>query len=169
MNDLNITKEDVIELAATKLADAYADNEQIEVRVNRAIESRIIQYFEHSLKARIDDFLNAEMERLLNQTVNPVDIWGDKTGTPTTIRAQLAERAQKFWEVKVDDDGRESRYGGEPRHTQLMKKITKEEFEKAVKENAEVIVGAFKQALKIDAAKLVTEHIDKLINVGNRR
>ena len=166
MNDLNITKEDVIELAARKLADAYADNEEIGTRVNQRIEQRIKEYFENSVKAQIDAFLSSEMERLLNQTINPVDIWGEQTGKPTTIRAQLAERAKEFWEVKVDREGRPSIYGGEPRHTQLMKNIAKEEFDKAIKANAETIIGAFKAVLKADATKLVAEHIDKLIRVN---
>lgn len=165
MTDLNITKEDVIELAANKLADSYASDETLDTWVKQRIEQRIKEYFENNLKSKIDAFLASEMERLLNQTINPVDIWGDKTGAPTTIRAELAARAKIFWEVNVDAEGRPSAYGGEPRHTQLMKQIAKGEFEKAVKENAEVIVGAFKVALKADATKLVSEHIDKLINL----
>jgi hypothetical protein len=50
-----------------------------------------------------------------------------------------------------------------------MEQILKDEFAKAVKENAEVIVSEFKAALKVDASKLVSEHIDKLINVNPRR
>lgn len=166
--DLNITKEELLDLAASKLADQYGEMSDIESRVHQRIEQRIAAYFSEHIKAKIDEFLNAEMGRIVNQTINPVDIWGDKTGAPTTIRAQLAERAKTFWEVKVGEDGRESAYGGEPRHTRLMKQISNEEFTKAIKANAEEIVGAFKVALTADASKLVAEHIDKLINVKRR-
>lgn len=168
MKDLNITKEDVLELAATKVADTYFDQSEIESSVHKIVEQRVAEYIGKGLQARIDKFLDEEMSKLLAQEITPVDIWGEKAGKPTTIRAQLAERARVFWDVCVDKDGKESSWGGEPRHAHLMKRIAKEEFEKAVKSNADVIVGQFKEALKADAAKLVAEHIDKLITVKTR-
>jgi hypothetical protein len=126
-------------------------------------------FSETSIKGKIDAAISDELQKLLGQEIVPVDIWGEREGKPTTIRAQLSERARKFWDVPVDNDGRESTYGGTPRHKRLMEQILKDEFAKAVKENAEVIVSEFKAALKVDASKLVSEHIDKLINVNPRR
>ncbi len=108
------------------------------------------------------------MERLLRAEIVPIDMWGEKTGSPTTIRDQLAERAKRFWEVKVNENGTESSWGGTPRSHALMATIMKDEFAKAVKENAEVIIAAFKTAITDDSVRLVTGHIDKLINVRTK-
>lgn len=166
-----ITKEEVLNLAAQKLVDAYEyrDSDSITERAEEIIRRKVGELFsETSIKAKIDAVLTEELDRLLGQEIVPVDIWGHREGKPTTIRAQLSERARKFWEVPVDREGRESSYGGTPRHKLLMEQIVKEEFSKAVKENAEVIVSEFKAALKIDASKLVSDHIDKLISVRDR-
>jgi len=108
------------------------------------------------------------MKAIVGQEIVPVNIWGEREGQPTTLRAELAKRAQAFWSVRVDNDGRESSYGGSERSKVLMQQILKDEFAKAVKENADVIIAEFKAALKVDATKLVTEHIDKLITVKSR-
>lgn len=161
-----ITKEELLELAAQKLVDEYCEHDTIHSKTVKMIEEKIKNVFESGLKERIELFLTNEMERLVSQEITPVDIWGDKIGSPTTIRAQLAIRAKEFWDVRVNDDGRPAgSYGGTPRHEHLMKKIMQDEFAKSVKQNADVIVSAFKAALTADATRLVKEHIDNLIKV----
>lgn len=171
MNNIpfDITREEVLDLAAQKLVEAFADESTISDTANSLIRERVDKAFASKLNARIDDFLTAELEKLMAQEIVPVNMWGEREGKPTTMRAALAERARKFWEVRVDGDGRENSYGGTPRHEALMKQLLKDEFAKAVAENAEVIVAEFKQALLVDSTKLVTAHIDKLINVKQRR
>lgn len=165
----DITREEVLNLAAQKLVDAYGGDPDMAETAENIIRNKVSEMFtETSIRQRIDDCLTKELERLLSTEIVPVDIWGERVGKPTTIRAQLTERARKFWDVPVDRDGRESTYGGEPRHKKLMAEILKNEFANAVKANAEIIVHEFKAALKADATKIVSEHIDKLINTRPR-
>lgn len=167
-NPFGITREEVLNLAAQKLVDAYGGDPDLSETAERMIQEKVTEAFANNLNRRIDEFLTAEMAKLLGQEIVPVNIWGDREGKPTTIRAELAKRARDFWNVRVDKDGRESSYGGSERSKVLMEQILKDEFAKAVKENAEVIIAEFKSALKVDATKLVTEHIDKLITVKSR-
>lgn len=167
-NPFGITREEVLNLAAQKLVDAYGGDPDLSETAERMIREKVTEAFANRLNRRIDEFLTAEMAKLLGQEIVPVNIWGDREGTPTTIRAELAKRARDFWNVRVDKDGRESSYGGSERSKVLMGQILKDEFSNAVKENAEVIIAEFKSALKVDATKLVTEHIDKLITVKSR-
>lgn len=165
-----ITKEEVLELAANKLVDAhYNSDENLSERAEKIIRNRVCELFsETHIKGKIDKALSDELEKLLGTEIIPVDIWGQRDGKPTTIRAQLADRAQRFWEVRISDDGRESSYGGTPRCEVLMKKLLKDEFEKAVASNAEVIVAEFKKALTTSGHKVVTEQIEKLVRVQTR-
>lgn len=167
-NPFGITREEVLELAAKKLVDAYGGDPDLSESAERMIRERVKELFESGLKARIDSFLDAEMKKIVGEEIAPVNIWGEREGQPTTIRAELAKRAQNFWNVRVDENGRESSYGGSERSKVLMQQILKDEFANAVKANADVIVAEFKAALKVDATKLVTEHIDKLITVRTR-
>lgn len=167
-NPFGITREELLELAAKRLADSYGDDLDLQNTAERMIRERVTDLFQAQLKQRVDTFLDAEMKALVGQEIVPVNIWGEREGKPTTIRAELAKRAQEFWNVRVDANGRESSYGGTERSKLLMQQILKDEFANAVKQNAEVIIAEFKSALKVDATKLVTEHIDKLITVKSK-
>lgn len=163
-----ITREEVLNLAAQKLVDAYCGDPDLSNSAETMIRSKVKELFENGITKKIDEILTTETEKLLSQEIVPVDIWGERVSKPTTIRAQLAQRAREFWDVKVNKDGREESWGGTPRSKMLMQEILKDEFSKAVKENADVIIAVFKTALKADATKLVTEHIDKIINLKAR-
>lgn len=162
-NPFGITRDEILNLAAQKLVDAYAGDADIESTATDMIREKIKLAFETGMKKRIDDFLNEEMQRIVAQEIVPVNIWGEREGQPTTIKAELAKRAKEFWNIKVNKEGKEESWGGEPRSTHLMKQILKDEFANAVKENAEVIVSQFKAALKQNATQLVVKHIDSLI------
>lgn len=166
-NPFGITRDEIIELAAQKIADNFADSENIETLARTLIESRVKTLFETKVSATVDSFLQGEMEKILTSEICPVDIYGEKCGKPTTIKQILAERARVFWETKVDDNGGETRgsWGGKPRHEHLFAKIVNEEFTKAVKQNIVNLVGAFKDALSESANKITKEHIDSLIKV----
>lgn len=158
-----ITKEEVLNLAAQKLVDAYGGDPDLSETAERMIREKTEKMFAEKMVQRIDEFLTTEMEKLMSQEIVPVNIWGERDGKPTTIRATLAERARKFWDVKIREDGRECEYGGTARHETLMKQIVKDKFTEAVAANAELIVSEFKKAITADATKMVTDHINKLI------
>lgn len=162
-NPFEITKEEVLNLAAQKVADEYAGDADMHDAVHKLCRDRVEEIVTNGLVKRVDEFLSVEMEKIMRQQINPVDIWGERTGTPTTMREQLSKRAQDFWNVRVDKEGKPSSYGGEERFKQLFKQIVENEFADAVKSNAAVIVGEFKKALLADCLKLTTEHINRLI------
>lgn len=167
-NPFEITKDEVLELAAQKLANSVAEQSDISETANRLISERVKELFEKGLKARIDEFLDAEMRKVIGEEIVPVNIWGEREGKPTTIRAELAKRAKEFWGTKVDEQGRESSWGGIERSTRLMQQILKDEFAAAIKSNAEVIVAEFKKALQTESTRIVTDNIDRLIKTkGN--
>lgn len=161
--DFNITREEVLELAANKVADQMADYEETQGLVNKLIRERVEQAFKESLTKRVDALLNETVLKLVDETVTPVDIWGERTGPPTTIRQALAQRARDFWLVKVNADGKEATYNGTERWKMFLQQVSKEEFTKAIQENIESIVTGFKEALRADTGKLLGEHIERLI------
>lgn len=169
-NPFGITKTEIIELAAQKLADQLVDIESLQELAERQIESRIKVLFETSINGRVEEFLKTEMERILSQEICPVDIYGEKVGKATSIKAVLAERARVFWDTKVSEDGKpQDGYYGKPRHEWLFAKIVKEEYAAAVKQNIVNLVGSFKDALSESANKITKEHIDSLIKVKTQR
>lgn len=162
-NPFEITREEILNLAAQKLIESQEDECSIRQIAEEIIEKKVDEIVSTELKAKVDEVLTREMERILNQEVVPVNIFGEREGNPTTIKAELAKRAKIFWNVKIDSNGKESSWGGEERCKVLFKQIVNDEFDKTVKQNAEIIVKEFKEAIKKDSIKLVSDHIDKLI------
>lgn len=180
-NPWGITREEVLNLAADKLLAAYDGRHDTddgsEYSLHESLLTRLEKMISASLKETmakeypkgmgniIEARLTEEMERIINTEYVPVNLWGEREGKPTSIRASILERARVYWDTKVSADGRPSDYGGKPRHEHLFAKLVEEEFAKAVSQNITNIVGALKDALKADAVKTVTEHIDKIIKV----
>lgn len=160
-----ITREEILELAAQKVADQCMSEDNIYDRATSIMKARIEELFQKRVIPEMTTFLQAEMEKLVATKITATNIWGETVGPETTLRDALVGRARIFWEEKVDKEGRPSAYGGMPRHEWMTRTVVGQEFEKAVKENAEAIVKAFKQALQANCAQMVAEHVTKLIKI----
>lgn len=163
MNNFEITKDELINLAAEKLADQHGDMEEIGSTAKRIIEERVKDVFSQKVDKLVTDALTKALNETLTKQYQPVDMWGEPVGTPTTIRDQLTQRARTFWDESVDEHGKPTQWGGKPRHEHVYKQIAKQEFERALKDNAETIVAQFKAAILSDAVKVTTQHINNLI------
>ena len=168
LEEMGITKEELLELAANKIADGFEAHSDMEEYCKKKIHERIKEVFEYKLTQTVDAFLTETMTKLISEEIVPVNIWGERAGNPTTIRAQIAERAKDFWEKKIGDDGKETSWGGTARHEVLLKKIVAEEFTKAVKDNVNEVVAAFKVALSKNCQEVVAAHINSLVAPSRR-
>jgi hypothetical protein len=164
-NLLGFTPEQLLDLAAEKVADQYLDREGVTWRVEQVLEARVKDAVGKGLNEKIDALLTAEMEKILGEEIVPMNIWGERQGSPTTIRNQIAERARTFWEERVNKDGKLETYGGQPRHEHLIRKIVNEEFSAAIKQNVVAVVSAMKIAAKAHAEQITNEALDNLIKV----
>ena len=160
---LGITSEDILERAAQKLADDVADFDHTQSRVDEIVSNRINKIIEEKLESRIEQVLSDAMSNILDEEVTPRNIWGEKQGEPTTIRAALSERAKEFWNVKVDAKGKPTgAYGGKPRHEWMMQESVKKEFDNAIKQNINEIVAGFKEAMRKDAGEWLGKYIQNI-------
>lgn len=170
-----IDPQEVRDLAAQKVADAvlaeYPDlYDTVSSRIEAELASVITSEFRDSMVATVDQKLAEETEKALQQRIVPVDIWGEGKGEPTTIREQLHKRALEYWEERVEPDRnnpgryRPTSYGGAPRHKLVFQDVAKTAFEEAIKANVTEMVKAFRDAMRKDASKVISEHIEKIIN-----
>lgn len=164
--EFNITREEVLNLAAQKLADSFGDTEFIEGIASRLIKERVEAIIKERTIPRIDRFLTEQLEGLVSKEFVPVDMWGAPTGKPTTIRDQITTRAKEYWETRVDSEGRpNSSYGSKPRHEYMFSKLVAAEFANAVSQNIVNVAGALKDALIDECNATVRKKIDELIRV----
>lgn len=163
INPFNVSRDELLNLAAQKLVDQLGDTEELWNQAERLVSSKVSEVVGKGLKERVDAKLNEEMEKILTTVITPMTIWGESAGNPTSIRELLSERARVFWEVNVDSEGKPSSWGGEPRYKRLMSELLNTAFKEAVKTNADVIVSEFKKAMLQHAHNLVAENINRLI------
>ena len=166
---LGITKEEIMDLAASKIAAQFIDTEHLYDKVDRLVNQQVSEAVKTGLGDKIETLLSRHMESLLAQEIQPVTIWGETTGKPTTIKGALEDHAKRFWNQKVDADGKATDYyGAKPRFEWLFNKVVAEDFRKAVEQNITNMVGAFKDALAKDAGSKIEEHINNIIRVKTR-
>ena len=176
--DLKLDTDKISEMAAQKVADEVIESrEDVFARANAIVEEKIESVinddFRAKVRARIEERLEECLEATLNKEFVPVDMWGEATGKPTTIRAQIHQKAKEFFEEKVEPDRnnpggfRVTKYGGTPRWRVAYEGIVKEQFEASLKTHVGEVVKGFRDAMKKDLAKTIAEHVDSIIN--NRR
>lgn len=160
-----LTREDVLELAAQKVADEYCNEESVSELVHKKINERVEAEVQKLLVKKVDDIISAETDRLMRSPISPVNVWGEQVGKPTTIRDAMATKAKEFWNENVGEDGKPTSYRGTPRHIVVFRQVANEEFVKAVQQNIVNLVGAFKDALREDAKTKVDGILNDLLKV----
>lgn len=143
----------------------YGDEESIYQRIRNEVDHRIDVAITKGLSAQIETTLNAIMERALDTEIQPVNMWGEREGKPTTVRAALHDRAKAFWQEKVDREGKASNYGGVPRYEHVLGVITAKEFDAQIKQNIVNIAGAIKDAVRADFYKQVDVKLNEFFKV----
>lgn len=173
---VEVTPEAVIEMAATKIVNEFANFDALYKKVEIALEARIDKLFAERINDLVEDALNKQLDGAMRRTIQPVDIFGDPVGEPTTIQDTLAAKAKEFWTAKVDDDGkvpkRDGYYHKNRRQTRaeyMLGKVVADEFAALVKANAVAISEAFKEAVRADLHKQIDTHLDTMINPKRKR
>ena len=156
---MEIDNQAVLELAAEKVVEECRD---IHETVSQLVSEMVRRQVAESIKKTVEKAITEEVEKALREMVTPVDVFGDKTGEPTTIRASIVEQSRNYWLAKVDRKGQRTSYGGEPRAEYLMKTIASDEFGKQVKEHLPEIITGIKSALKKNLTEHACSEIDRL-------
>lgn len=170
MTTFDIDAAAVLDLAAQKLADEIGDATRITEQVNRLLTQRIEEAMKAVVITKIDQIIDAQLEKMLNQTIQPVNIWGDKVGEPTTIANALSDRAKEFWNTKVDKNGKVvtdswAAREAKTRAEYMLGKIVTDEFAALVKTHAAEILSVMKERLRADAHAAIDKHLNELIKV----
>lgn len=158
-------EQQIIEQAVDRI---YGDEENIYHRIRDRVDARLNDALAKGLNSAIENAINEVMERALDDEIQPVNIWGEREGQPTTIRGALHERAKNFWHEKVDGKGEKSTYGGRPRYEHVLGIITAKEFDTQIKQNIINIAGAIKDAVRADFYKQVDEKLNEFFKVTSK-
>ena len=167
-NMFGITKDEVLNLAAEKVADmAVAQNDDnVYAKAMAIVKERLDKMFAERITTAVECALKGELETILSETITPVNLWGEKAGKETTLRAAMRDRSANFWTETVDSNGNPSSgYSTKPRWEVVMKKFLATEFDTVIKQNIVEVVGALKASMRVDLANRCNAVMDELIRV----
>jgi hypothetical protein len=167
-----------VEFDQAKVEQAIVDqavsellNSNIEDSIHDEIKRQVTEALNKNLNSRIEKTLNEIMKQARDTEMCPVNVWGEREGKPTTLRVALHDRAQAFWQEKVNSEGKRESYGGKPRYEHALSVITAKEFDSAIKQNIVNIAGAIKDAVRADFYKVVDTQLNdffKIKSIGDK-
>lgn len=169
-----VSNEEIARLAAEKLAASVGDEHDFAATADTIIRERIDALFKSTINQQVETALAAKLEEVMHQAIQPVDIWGEKIGEPTTIRDALNTRAKEFWNTLVDASGNTAKvdyYNRDRFKTRaewMLGKIVSEKFSEEVKQNAVNILAVFKEKIRADGHAALDKHIDELVRIKSR-
>lgn len=170
LESIGITREEILSLAASKLVDQITQGDECAAAsVEHEAQKQIQEIVKSHAAKKVEAVLSAHMDEILKKEFVPVNLWGEPTAKPTTIREQLEVRARDYWSTKVDSSGNPGDYySNKTRAEWLFGKLVATEFSNAVAQNVTNIVGALKDALTKEAQESVLKHINSIIQVKTK-
>lgn len=152
----------VVEHAANEILSEHEIYEGVQRRVRELVDARVAKELDATVQKAMDEAMRSALE----ETITPVNTWGEKVGEPTTLKAAIHDRAVKFWQEKVDKEGkRTDSYSGRPRHEFMMQQMMAAEFSSAIKQDIVNVCAALKDAVRDDYHKIINENLNQLFKV----
>jgi hypothetical protein len=142
----------VEELLVDRLAQNYVLPGELREKVTQRINSIV------------DERIGAVVDELLVREFQPLDVFGDKAGEPTTIKKMLARSLQSWWTAPVDMQGKavpRNSYGHKTSRAEfLVSKVAKEVIDKDLSRE----LREFTSETKAEIRKQMTAAIAEIIN-----
>jgi len=136
-------------------------------RAARRIADNIGKDISDKLEARaeiiVNDKVNEVIEQVLTQTFQPVTTWGEAKGEPTTIRDMFEKEITKWWDTKVDGNGKiTTSYGTkQSRASYFANEVIKNVVDAELRGELNKFVAQGKAKVKDAMASAVAQQIER--------
>lgn len=159
LQQIGITKEEILDRLADRILSDGLSEEGFEHAKRKVLEG-----YKSGIEKAINHVISEACAEALTMEFQPVNMWGEKTGAPTTVRDLFVKKCQDWWNQKVDSSGNPTTdsYGNK-------KTMVQHHAEMAVKEivsrqmNAELstVVASAKAALAASIGQYIQENVAK--------
>ena len=103
---MEIDKTSIEAAIVRQVADEFIGDEELISRVRKATNERVDKFFREAAEAQIQATVEAAIRDGFDKEYCAVTSWGERTGTPTTIRKQLERIIAGYWNETVGKDGK---------------------------------------------------------------
>jgi hypothetical protein len=165
LNQASIEKAIVAEVA-----DRIIGEDELFERVRKAVDSRISQLFKDQADAQIRAAIDAAILNGFEREYVRVNSWGEKEGSPTTIRKELEKVIGNYWNEKVDTKGAKSSYPSDRDLTRaewIMAKMVADDFNGHMKQHVVNVGAALKDQLRASLHGTVNELLSGVFRVNS--
>lgn len=164
--DIEAVQQQIVTQAVERLFDSSGIRAQVKDEIDNRINALFSETVEASIKQQIDDAVKQGFDREYHK----VDSFGRPQGEPTTISAELEKVTSRYWQQKVDRNGKDSDgYNTMPRAEWLMLQICSDDFSNQLKQSAVNVVGGLKDGLRNELRRSVDSMLGELFNVRSQQ
>jgi len=162
LEDLGITKEDILNRVAESLVDQMTEDAKSDIArfVNDEVKTAV--------RGQVSEIIMDTARKTFDGTFQPVNHYGEKIGDSTTIRDMFVKQAKEWWSLKVDSSGRPTtdiygekktmaQYYAKEAMAEVVSATMKKEFEPLLVDAKTQLARAFTQSI----AELVAKTIAK--------
>ena len=139
------------------LVDRIARDYVLSIDIHEKVAQRIDSIIEEHVGAVIDGLLDKEFQ--------PLDVFGDKAGEPTTIKEMLAKSLQTWWTAPVDERGKavpRNSYGHKTSRAEfLVNQVAKEVIDKDLSRELREFTSETKTEIRQKMTAAIAEIINK--------
>lgn len=177
LEQVGITKDELIDRIVDKALGITADHRQtgeetwediplssvVDAKITSAIGS-LVDKMKPMIEGRINEIMNAEIEKVFTSPFQPVTRWGEPKGEMTTIRDIIAKEATDYWSKKVDSSNGKEYTGfgnGEERAVYYARKVMSEFYEKELVKTVKKMAEDLKSKIPETIAKEISETVIK--------
>lgn len=102
LEQLGITKEDILDRVAGQIVDQLGEDAAQDIR--KFVTSKV----QENILKTVDALVSNQARAAFETVFQPVDAFGEKVGSPTTLREAFLAKCKQWWTQKVDKEGRPS-------------------------------------------------------------
>lgn len=167
---MELNQERIEAAIVSEVADKIIGEEELFERVRKAVDTRITQLFKDQADAQIRSAIDAAILNGFEREYTRVNSWGEREGSPTTIRKELEKVIGNYWNEKVDSKGQKSSYPSERDLTRaewIMAKMVADDFNGQMKQHVVNVGGALKDQLRLSLHGTVNELLSGVFKVNS--
>lgn len=148
--NIDLNQEEIQESVINKCVREIMGNDYdtLEMQISTQVQSLVNEAVAKNIEDAVEKHLTDAFSKALDESISPVNTWGEPTGETATLKVMIHNRAREFWNEKVDGAGKRSQYGGQPRHEKMLGDVMREEFTTAISQNIVNIAGALKDSVR---------------------
>jgi len=165
---MEIDKSRIEDAVINQVATEFVNEESLSARIRDEVNKRVDRLFKDKAEAHINDAVNKAIRNGFDREYCRVNTWGEREGTPTTIRKELEKLIGDYWNTKVDRNGKPDTGYGDNKLTRaewVMAQMVADDFKGSMKQHVVNIAGALKDGLRQELHKTVNQLLTSAFHV----